>query len=287
MESFLMNVYGIHAKKIDLLRDLENKTYAVDSKSGRYILRLCHKHSKKNLLGEIEFLTHLSNHGAHVPELVKTLKDQAIVSFNDKLVVVFKWIEGAPLGALLSLEDAFNVGRLMKSIHTIKAIKLDNCPVYDHNWLFSEASWFKQEAHNHLVKETHLEVKRILEKVYDIMRLESLQVIHSDVHFGNVVKDNNSYSLIDFDGYAMSSLYFDIGVTVLELIDFEDDAYISYFLDGYGPIDETKLNAYLVAACMVFIEWVFTSSSQKVKEEKMKYVQSTIDILLAYGKRLP
>lgn len=286
MKAFLKKVYGIDVVHVKLLRDLENKSYFVEGKDQNYLFRVCNPHFVKKLEGEIKFLKHLSQHRLKVPRVISTLEGLDYTSFDDHIVVLFKWIEGQPIGNMVAYIDAENVGRLMKDMHNIPNLELKTCPIYDHEWLYGEDSWFRTEGFVFFNRKDFNEINHILNLAYQLMKDQTLRVIHSDVHFGNVVKDKHQYAFIDFDGYAMSSIYFDLGVTFLELLDFDDEGYIEAFFKGYGSIDSNLLNAYVVAGCMVFIEWVLTSKSQRVKEEKLQYISQTLETLKEYGKRL-
>lgn len=286
MKDFLKKYYNLDVLEINTLRSLENESFLAKTTVGKFAVRICKsKFAHKKLLEELSFLNHLNAHLFRVPR-VEVGKDGEVSTFKNHPVIVFHWIEGEPLGSKVDSDDTLAMGKLMKKMHEVDPIELEHCPIYDHEWLYGDDSWFKREGHSHFNREVFNEINLILNETYMIMSQEPIRAIHSDIHSGNVIKKGKQYTFIDFDGYAMSSIYFDLGVTVLELMDFEDEDLIEAFLEGYGEVDSKKLDAYIVAACMVFIEWVLSTSNEQVKEEKSRYLENTIDILLTHGRRL-
>lgn len=285
MKAFLEKEYGIRPLKLKLLRQLENKSYFIEAKEGNFLLRICNHHLDKKINSEILFSNHLIDHGVSVPKIIKTVLGDNVSSYEGRLTVLFEWIDGLPIGNQLTVDDALEIGKMMKEMHLVPEIALDHCIVYDDLWLFGPKSWFKVSGQSFFSVEEYNEISSILSWVSKLMKNQPLRAIHSDIHFGNVVKHRKKYAFIDFDSYAMSSLYFDLGVTYLELLDFEDERYIEAFFEGYGQVDQELLNAYIVAACMVFLEWVYTSNSVLVKESKLQYVSATLAVLFEYGKK--
>lgn len=112
-------------------------------------------------------------------------------------------------------------------------------------------------------------------------------MIHSDLHFANVLKSSEGYALIDFEACALGHFLFDLAVTEMEFMDYSNgEMYIRKFRETYRnkrgiAFSDDDANALRIAAAVAFLEWVFTDPNPKVRQEKSKWIPETIQRMIA------
>lgn len=116
------------------------------------------------------------------------------------------------------------------------------------------------------------------------------RVIHSDLHFGNVLlTPGGQVAALDFDGCAVALPAFDLALTEGELLDFPDaPALTAAYREGYAaqsgqPFPETAAEILGVATATAFLEWVYGSANPEVRVQKEKWVPSLLDDLALRG----
>lgn len=92
--------YGINISKIEIINGGSANIYKLTSDKGnKYILKeFQSKFSDKTILKEVNVINHLKNKGISVPEYVNCIDGRQFFKYNDKTVIMQKFIEGKTRG---------------------------------------------------------------------------------------------------------------------------------------------------------------------------------------------
>ena len=112
-------------------------------------------------------------------------------------------------------------------------------------------------------------------------------MIHSDIHFSNVISSGNEHAVIDFGECALGYCLMDIALTENEFRDYEEgEAFIAAFRKAYEASygsfpNSAHIRQVQVLSDLLFLEWVFESPNPKVREQKMQWVEGTLENIAA------
>jgi Ser/Thr protein kinase RdoA (MazF antagonist) len=286
-----LSAYGLETAQVTTLRHLGNYVAKVEQNGQTYGLRICTPDvSVRRLEQEIAWLKALHQDlGLQVPQPIDNQNGKFMTQLEGRIALLFAWVEGEPVSHQMSPQAAEKIGTLMAKLHRhTKKFHLDNFqgPRFDADWLAGPDSWWATRAKADLGEEAFEQTRPGIELGYETMqRLGDLRLIHSDLHFGNILLHEGEARVIDFDGHALAHPLFDIALTEGEFMDYDDgEELIAAFRQSYAaesgqafPADDARLFA--VAAAVVFLEWVFTSPNPKVREEKLRWVPSSLETI--------
>ncbi|MEM7281440.1 MAG: phosphotransferase [Pseudomonadota bacterium] len=285
--------YDRAGSTIELIKARENAVFkVVDSHGVKTALRV-HRagyHSDAALRSELQWMALLGRHGVLVPEVIPTVDEQLFCILGDdevggaRQIDLFAWVEGEQLAAIEDTSD-IDVDRLVQSFSTVGEIA---AKVHNHSdeWLppedFVRHKWdtdgfagevpfwgrfWDLEALNPNQRELMLRVRRTLRRELSTLSRDSAQfgMIHADLVPENVLVENGSVRLIDFDdagfGWYMfemaTSLYFFYGEPYY--IDIKN-AYIEGYRRHRELTDEdlSLLPLMLLARSTTYLGWVHT-----------------------------
>lgn len=289
------NCINTDAIKTKLLRALGNWVVKVEADKN-YVLRICQPDkTTQRLIVELEWLQALQQESnLTVPQPVMTRTGEVIIQIADRLCVMFDWIEGEPVSRTMSSNVAVAIALAMAQLHQhalVYSPKKYVGPKYDLNWLCGADSWWQTQARDDVGNQIYCQLVPAIEKAEDVMsRLgegeEQFGLIHSDLHFANVLKSNEGYAVIDFEGCALGHFLFDLAVTEMEFMDYSNgEMYIRKFRETYSKergiaINDDNANAFKIAVGVAFLEWVFTDPNPKVRQEKSQWIPETIQRMI-------
>jgi Ser/Thr protein kinase RdoA (MazF antagonist) len=87
--------YRINFEKVSLIRESpDNFVYLLADKNNKYILRVSKRDIRDDVLFELTWLDYLKNNHIPVAAVIKTTNDQLFDIYQQKTIVVFKFVEG-------------------------------------------------------------------------------------------------------------------------------------------------------------------------------------------------
>lgn len=288
-------LYGLDSASTELIRDYDNLVYRVEAKQV-YALRICPLNlTQARIKSEVDWsiaLTHDTD--LLVPKPVLNQQGKLISQLGDRFCVLFEWLEGEPVSRNMSLEVASQIGKLMAKLHQHASSYSPNNydgDRYNYNYFFGSASWWQLKAEKRLTysyQSLILAIKRAKRLIKSLEESsEQFGMIHSDIHFSNVIKDREKYAIIDFSDCGMGYYLMDIAVTEAEFKDYiKAKELIAAFRSsyrnhrGYFP-DPEYVRTFEVMSSLLLLEWIFESDNEKVRDDKAKWLPSIINTIQA------
>ena len=296
---YALEQYGLHNASYTVLRDLENTVLHAKLEGLEFGVRICSPGVERDHLEvELDWLEALRRDTAlMVPRPVLNRQGNRITVLDDRLVVVFDWLQGQPVSHHMSLETARAIGQLTASLHQhTQRYKPnpDGAHRIDRAWLNGPDAWWTNRAATDL-PEDHARLEPCIAFVADVMeRLgessEHFGLIHTDLHFGNILLHDGVLRVIDFGDCALGHYLFDLGVTEAEFMDSDDGpALVEAFRSSYEQargvtINPRDLAAFRILGSVAFLEWVFTSPNQSVRDQKLPWVHGVVEFILEAGE---
>jgi Ser/Thr protein kinase RdoA (MazF antagonist) len=296
----VLSAYGLESATITTLRHLGNYVAKVEQSDVSYGLRICVPETKlERLQVERKWLRALSRDtDLIVPQPIKNKSGEWITTLSDRKAILFSWIEGEPVSRHMSVGMAAHIGKLMAILHEHTQHYQPQHyvgPIYDAAWLNGKDSWWQTRAVTDIGEETFKELGPSIEGLAKYMKAlknaKHFGLIHSDLHFGNMITHDGNLNVIDFDGCALGYYAFDIALTEWEFTDFDNSLeLIEAFRESYqqhsGQTISKDADVFRIATCVTFLEWVFTSPNPNVREEKMEWVGKTLEDIRKAGELL-
>ena len=296
MDRILINalsLYGLESAKTKLIRHYDNLVYKLEAEKV-YALRICPPDvNYKRLKAEVNWLTALrQDTNLLVPKPLPNKQGDLISQLEDRFCVLFEWLEGKPVNSIMSPKVARQVGEIMAQLHLHslnyhlgdRMRDFINC--YDRDYFFGSNSWWQTKAKERLPNDYEGMISGIEKARHLIESLdkspEQFGMIHSDLHFGNIIYDGEKYAVIDFGDCGMGYYLMDIAVTEAEFKDYGNaDLLISAFREGYRdrrgyfPHGE-DVRTFEVISSLLLLEWIFESESDRVREDKAKWITQIV-----------
>ena len=200
---------NVKIKKIDV--GFTNLLYLIDNK---YIIKICNnKNNEEKFKKEIEFYLKNKNN-SYIPKLYLYHNS---ISNDDYSYLVIEYIKGKTLYNVwhsLTNSERENIidkiVELMKSFHSVKGDKYDwaefikNKLVKNFN-ICKEKKFFNNDEIN-LVND-------VLNNVDPYLKSDDFCLIHSDIHFDNIIVDqDNDLKLIDFETSMCAPIDYELDI---------------------------------------------------------------------------
>ncbi|MEB3357738.1 MAG: phosphotransferase [Synechococcales bacterium] len=283
-------LYGLTDAKAQLLRDYENLVYQVEADQ-TYALRICSDDSdQEQLLTEVEWLAAIrAETDLLVPKPVPNQDGNWVSHVNGRMCVLFEWLAGEPVSEQMSGAIARRIGEMMATLHHHAEHYRPRHPVesrFDYDYFFGDQSWWQTRASQRL-SEDYQSLLPAVKKAQDLLKYlgESpahFGMSHTDIHFGNVLQKGDTLAIIDFGDCGLGYYLTDLAVTEAEFRDYpEADSLIQNFREGYRQVrgyvpNEKDIRTAAVMASLLYLEWVFESENDKVREDKAEWLPDII-----------
>ena len=281
--------YNLPNADAELIRHYDNSVYKVKTEK-TYALRICSpKTTLKRLQAEVDWLTALKNTNLTVPEPVANKQGDLISHLEDKCCVLFEWLSGEPVSKIMSPRVAKQVGEMMATLHLQASIYSSDrqaAECYDSNYFFGANSWWQTKAKERLADDYEKITPAVEKAEYLINSLSQSRnqfgMIHSDLHFSNIISDGEKYAIIDFGDCGLGYYLMDIAVTEAEFKDYDNaEQLIAAFRESYqnqrGFFPPSRdIEIFEVISSLLWLEWVFKSESQQVREDKAQWLTPII-----------
>ena len=237
-----------------------NTNYLVHTDQGKYVLTICETRSENEARELAHLLEYLEQHKFETSKVIRTTKYDPISQWNNRPIIVKKFIEEKILKDLPSHLMEI-LGRELGKLHKIGA------PEY----LPTQLSFGKEQFVDVEIYAPHssfdIWLKKKMEYVLPYISSNLPKAfIHADVFYDNVVvsEDKRSVTIMDFEEAAYYYRVFDLGMMIIgtcgdrETINFEK---ASYMLKGYLQeiglleIELNALQAFTVYAATAMTFW--------------------------------
>ena len=287
--------YGIEHSELENINHEYNSTFAVTSADGaRYALRININSGRTvpNIAGETFFIDSLAKAGGFrvalpianaAGELVTTLYHQA--SERELYCVLFSWLEGEDLGDEPTIEQVFEVGKLMAQLHIVTTgLELPTnaeLPVFDdfmwhvEDLLLGSSSQLSAEE-----KETISAGRTAIEKVItELYANNEKQLIHADLHGWNLKSHDNSLSVFDFDDCGIGLPIQDLATAIYYLDTEEQEVALK---QGYASVrslpdfTDYQMKALLLQRRIHLLNYLYETDNPEHRELLPKYQTETI-----------
>ena len=268
----ILALWGVEATEIMPLAQRENQIYQIDSRQGRFALKICREgyQSEAALLSEVTFLNYLAEEGFAAPQHIRAKKGDYLCQTKLGFAELLHWIEGENFGRaggdiIRPPADFEKLGRTLSHFHKL-AKKWDppesfNRPDWGHEGLVGEQPFWGRFWENPLLSTS--EQEKLLEFRQYAARVlppDENRIIHADLVPDNVMVTPDGLAFIDFDDFGTGYRIFDL-VTVLLKIDhhpgFEESS--AAFIKGYqeiSTIDLSALDLFMALRAATYIGWV-------------------------------
>ncbi|MBL9046039.1 MAG: phosphotransferase [Tabrizicola sp.] len=256
-----------------ILRDRENHVFEMIQPEGRAALRL-HRagyQSAAAIGSELWWCGELAKAGLPIPKALAALDGRLLISLEDgRHASVISWMEGEALGEA-GLPFACPLRETVEIYHQLGALLARLHRVTDSLILpegFTRPSWDREG----LVGETPFwgrfwdhpaaspDQRRVLIRARDALR-ERLHegetgLIHADVLRENVLVNDGSVSLIDFDDSGFGFRLYDLGTALVQVLALHEyPALREALMAGYGTTDRAMVDAFTMARSMASVGW--------------------------------
>jgi Ser/Thr protein kinase RdoA (MazF antagonist) len=255
-----------------LLRDRENHVFEMDLPSGRAALRL-HRagyQSTAAIQSELWWCAALAKAGLPVPAALTALDGNLLVALPDgRHASAIAWVEGEalgeagqpfarPLADVLDLHHA--LGSLLARLHrATDALVLPEGfvrPRWDSDGLVGENPfWGRFWDHPAATPDQRAALIRARDALRERLSGE-IGLIHADVLRENVLVNDRSVALIDFDDSGFGFRLYDLGTVLSQNL--YEPAYTDIrdsLMAGYGTSDREMVEASTLARTLASVGW--------------------------------
>ena len=243
--------FGIKVRELRNISHSFNSTFQlIDDNSVKYSLRvnLNIDREKSAIKAEHKWLKEIEKIGiVKAPIPISTLDGLPSASIYSKDLdyqfncTLAYWIEGEEVGDNPSNEQLFKLGQNMALLHSQTAefkredfseFPYVNSVLMDMQDNLSNSSYINDDIEFlELIKKAKLDSTRVFRELAEI---ETLQLIHADLHMGNVIDQNGELHIIDFDDAGFGHPSQDLSISIFYLRDAKDRE--ERLLEGYQSI---------------------------------------------------
>ena len=255
------------------LRDRENHVYEMALPSGRAALRL-HRagYQSADAIGsELWWCAELAGSGLPIPAAIPAQDGRLLVPLQDgRHASAISWMEGEALGEaglpfarpVAEVVDLYHkLGGLLRSLHRVTdGLTLPQGfvrPSWDRDGLVGETPfWGRFWDH----PAASPDQRRMLVRARDALRERLIGgdtgLIHADVLRENVLVNEHSVSLIDFDDSGFGFRLYDLGTALVQVLALpEFPALRDALMAGYGTTDVAMVDAFTMARTLASVGW--------------------------------
>ncbi len=276
-----LQAYGIEEARLRFCSDTENVVFRVDTAVSTYTLRISAPAYRptSEILGELYWLAALRQETALlVPEPVATQDGRFVQEIEMegvpgmRQVVLFRWIAGRPLRALINAQNVRQMGRVMATLHEhARTFQLPSDSERDANDWLGMGRWpdYSARAKSVLRDDDLVLCDAAAQKtaviIAQVDATHHIGLIHSDLHFYNCLYCEGNVGVIDFDDCQIAPFSNDLAIT-MNYIDGRPDGGMlrDAFLRGYEEIRplppnlDAEMKAFQIERSLRLIRWVLS-----------------------------
>ena len=270
--------WGFDADELTLAAHRENIVYRAATPTGDYALRL-HRpgyRTKAELRSELHWMAAIHAAGISVPRPIAAQSGALVCEVDHTLIDVLTWLPGRPIGAkgvLHKIADPANLvrqlGQTMSKIHSITDGWTPppdfTRPAWDRAGLLGDTPlWGQFWTHPNLTPSERDLLERARAAADDhLARIEpdlDFGLIHADMITENLLINDSTLSVIDFDDGGYGFRAFDV-VTFLFRFRGSDqfETLKTALLDGYSTrarLDEETFDLFMLLRAFTYVGWI-------------------------------
>ena len=286
VEEFSLDVlvqYGMSAKSIECVNHAFNTTFKIlagDNKT--YAMRVSTNFRKwpEHIWAESQWLLQLAAEGSiNAPVPILNLQGEPYSNHyffyqgSNLDVIVYPWIEGEIAKDNPTEEQLFALGEAMAKMHQLSKkweplgyanfLEVDRPLMVRRDNLFS----FEQPLISPEIYKLLFELRDRSEKLFDSLKERfDRQLIHADLHFGNILWDSEGkMSILDFDDAGIGSPLQDIAISLFYLRkDREREKHLLAGYESIAPLPEyepAELELLIANRQLVLLNYLFETTT--------------------------
>lgn len=283
-----------------------NATFSVITQTGKkYALRINVNSTRtpENMRAETAWVSHLQRIGAvNVATPIANSAGQYITTLhhtdsNHSLAaILYSWLQGEDIGGEPELEQLQALGCTMARMH--QAAATFTLPIGAQLPCFNDLLWGTEDflcSHkSQLSKSDRLLLDRARARIMDdtvaLYARFPAQVIHADLHGGNLKWQDNRLYVFDFDDCGMGIPLQDIAIALFYLDSKEEEQAL---LNGYQSVcplphhTRQEMQSLLIQRRIMLLNYLFETKNQKHRARVDTYLAKTRDMVSGYLKDSP
>ena len=209
--------------------------------------------------------------GVNVAEYVETLNGESYVYFDDKYWGLTKKIKGACIDPYIGCfkQNGIVLGKAVAELHRILKSLEEKTEFCNADFCNEYTSWIVPEFENGSISFKEEILKSLFDFLNDDYKLLPRQLIHRDMHTGNMLFNDGAFYYLDFDMCQRNVRIFDIVYLSSSLLvdSYKDETRLKQWceifkgiLQGYNellPLSEIEIKA--LPPLFVYVELLFTA----------------------------
>ena len=288
--------YGLTAKNLECVNHAFNTTFKLTTPDDKtYAMRISTNSRKwpEHIWAESQWLLELAREGSiTAPIPILNLQGEPFSNHyffyqgGNLDVVIYPWLEGEVAEENPTEEQLFELGKAMATMHRLSKdwkpegyanfLPIDKPLMVKRDNLFTFA-----ESHiDPEIFKVFVEVNVLASKLFDSLRERSEpQLIHADLHFGNIIWHENRMSILDFDDAGIGFPLQDLAISIFYLR--EDREREKHLIAGYKSVaslpayKEWELELLIASRSLALLNYLFETTTADDLAMIPGYVEKT------------
>ena len=303
----LLNVisqqYKLNLESWELLQETDDLVYKIiDNCQQHYTVKIHRKKLSRtndklsDLCNWLDFLSGTVTFNFPLP--LRNVNDSFQSQIQDESGIIYdfvvdRWVNGEPISQHMNQQNNQKIGALMAQLHNASSRYDRNATAlarYDERWLRDCSSIILNGAKT--VGYTKQQLNKVkyglaeIEKYVISIGYETINfgIIHSDLHFNNILIDSaGNLAIIDFDEAGFGHYWLDVAVTFDEFHDYDQaETMIEQFIDGYKTVRNMKFDSKTIImfrglSATLYASWVFSPENNWVTATKLDYGKDALE----------
>ena len=306
LEEFAHDVllqYGISAKSLLCINHAFNTTFkliTVDDKTFAMRINTNSKKWPEHVWAEVQWMQKIANEGeVQVPVPVPNLQGEFFSNHyffydgGNLNIVLTNWIEGEVIKERPTENQLFELGKSMAFLHQSGKTwvaqgyanfkEIDTPLMVERANLFTEVDQQVSAELYEMLRDVNLEAVKVLES----LRARSApQLIHADLHFGNIIVHEDTISILDFDDAGMGFPLQDLANAIFYLrADYDKEEHLIAGYMSVAPLPKYQafeLEALIASQALTQLSSRFADSTAENMASLPQYLEVIEEQLNTY-----